>query len=369
MKVGSIILKIMEAQRGPGRPSNPLEHLPVAMASNADAPKTGGVCLAFGDPEIPGFEQSPFTWSSKPVNPSWHHSYVKFEFKYRTRAWLQQQGMIPLDPPYHPYGMRPASEAMKLPMVPCAPPPPEMGATERAFVIPPDNLAAQVHPGPVVLPTTRIGDVASGRPARVPSNKYPRGLDGTVTMVRNVSGSSASASRRDDKGKGKATAPPAAATPRMPDAGDLATLAPPSSRPPIFTAPMGSNLFVLPPPRGGQPQQQQQQRRVASSSNIVPAASLTPVTVVLPKPQGHSARSMPPRGFDFSLGPGIGAPSTAMHANMRRPLGSRNVSNSSMNSVDSVDSMGSMTSMPSVASGSHEDWMNDFVDLDRMDQS
>ncbi len=102
----------------------------------------------------------------------------------------------------------------------------------------------------------------------------------------------------------------------------------------------------LPPPRGGQPQQQQQQRRVASSSNIVPAASLTPVTVVLPKPQGHSARSMPPRGFDFSLGPGIGAPSTAMHANMRRPLGSRNVSNSSMNSVDSVDSMGSMTSMP-----------------------
>lgn len=346
MSVGSIILKIMETERGPGRPANKVEHLPSHIASRTDTAKTGGACVAFGAPEIHGFEQSPFTWSTKPINPSWHHSYVKFEFKYRTREWLQQQGMLPRDPVHH--SMRTASEG-----------PLEMGVTVRAFAIPPDNLTPHMQTRPMVLPTTRVGDVASGRPARVPSNKYPREVDGTVTMVRNVSGSSVAV--RDDKGKGKA--PAATPTPRLPDAGDLATLAPPSSRPPIFAAPMGSNLFILPPARVGQ------QRRVASSSSTssIPPSSAPPMTIVLPKIQGHTSRSAPPRR-DLSLGPGIGAPSGSLHANVRRPLGSRNVSNSSMTSVDSVDSMGSMTSMPSVASG-QQDWMEDFVDFDQMDQT
>ncbi|KLO11879.1 hypothetical protein SCHPADRAFT_830408, partial [Schizopora paradoxa] len=98
MSVGSIILKIMETERGPGRPANKVEHLPAYVASQTDSAKTGGACVAFGAPEIHGFEQSPFTWSTKPINPSWNHSYVKFEFKYRTREWLQQQGMLPRDP-------------------------------------------------------------------------------------------------------------------------------------------------------------------------------------------------------------------------------------------------------------------------------
>lgn len=85
--VGTIILKIMQAQRGPGRSSDGLRIVPGALSSEWSS-TTGGHCATFSREEVKAPPQSPFTWSTKPMDPDDPHSHVKFIFFYRSMDWL-----------------------------------------------------------------------------------------------------------------------------------------------------------------------------------------------------------------------------------------------------------------------------------------
>ena len=85
--VGTIILKIMQAQRGPPRDSSALRIAPGGL-SNDWISKTGGHCATFSREEVKADLQSPTTWTTKPIDPDDPHSYVKFIFHYRTMDWL-----------------------------------------------------------------------------------------------------------------------------------------------------------------------------------------------------------------------------------------------------------------------------------------
>ncbi|KAH8116821.1 hypothetical protein DFH11DRAFT_1467398, partial [Phellopilus nigrolimitatus] len=95
-EVGTIELKIVQAQRGPERPANPLAILPSASSVSSEwIKKTGGHCATFSKEEVPYLPQAPMTWSSKPLDVDNPHSYVKFVFHYRTLEWLQEHGIVP----------------------------------------------------------------------------------------------------------------------------------------------------------------------------------------------------------------------------------------------------------------------------------
>lgn len=98
-EVGTIELKIVQAQRGPERPANPLAILPSASSVSSEwIKKTGGHCATFSKEEVPYLPQAPMTWSSKPLDVDNPHSYVKFVFHYRTLEWLQEHGIVPRSP-------------------------------------------------------------------------------------------------------------------------------------------------------------------------------------------------------------------------------------------------------------------------------
>lgn len=85
--VGTIVLKIMQAQRGPPRLSDGLRIVPGGLSSEW-IPTTGGDCATFSREEVKAPLQYGFTWSTKPMDPDDAQSYVKFIFYYRTMDWL-----------------------------------------------------------------------------------------------------------------------------------------------------------------------------------------------------------------------------------------------------------------------------------------
>jgi len=95
--VGTITLRIKRIQRVAGRPANPLQQLPSTALGKR---KAGDLCVSFGD-DTPTFDQFSYTWSVKPhekdgpVSGRIPKTYVSFVFRYRTREWLQLQGIMP----------------------------------------------------------------------------------------------------------------------------------------------------------------------------------------------------------------------------------------------------------------------------------
>ncbi|KAI5119493.1 hypothetical protein M0805_009517 [Coniferiporia weirii] len=94
-EVGTIELKIMQAQRGPARTNNDLAILPSPLPGEYTE-TTGGHCATFNKEETPCFPQAPLTWSAKPLDNANPHSYVKFVFYYRPMSWLIEHGMAQL---------------------------------------------------------------------------------------------------------------------------------------------------------------------------------------------------------------------------------------------------------------------------------
>lgn len=94
--VGTIVLKIMQAQRGPPHAANKLQILPATLSPDWTG-TTGGDCATFSKQEVKCDTQSPYTWSAKPIDPNYHNSHVKFIFKYRTLRYLIDRGIAPPD--------------------------------------------------------------------------------------------------------------------------------------------------------------------------------------------------------------------------------------------------------------------------------
>jgi len=117
--VGMITLRIKRIQRIAGRPANPLQQLPSSVALGKR--KAGELCVGFGEDQQT-VDQYAYTWSVKPyekdgpVTGQRPKTYVSFVFRYRTREWLQMQGImpecdVPSSPPATRAGMRRVSSA------------------------------------------------------------------------------------------------------------------------------------------------------------------------------------------------------------------------------------------------------------------
>ncbi|KAJ7271985.1 hypothetical protein B0H12DRAFT_673370 [Mycena haematopus] len=95
--VGMITLRIKRIQRVAGRPANPLQELPNSTLGKR---KAGDLCVSFGE-DTQTFEQFAYTWSVRPyekdgpVDGKIPKTFVTFTFRYRTREWLQMQGIMP----------------------------------------------------------------------------------------------------------------------------------------------------------------------------------------------------------------------------------------------------------------------------------
>ncbi|KAJ7273326.1 hypothetical protein C8J57DRAFT_1317550 [Mycena rebaudengoi] len=95
--IGMITLRIKRIRRVASRPANTVQQLPSTTLGKR---KAGELRVGFGD-DSQAFEQFAYTWSVKPYekdapagakNPS---TYVSFVFRYRTREFLQMQGIMP----------------------------------------------------------------------------------------------------------------------------------------------------------------------------------------------------------------------------------------------------------------------------------
>jgi len=121
--VGMIILRIKRIQRVAGRPANPVQQVPSLILGKR---KAGELCVGFAE-DRQTYDQYAFTWSVKPYEkdspagaktPS---TYVSFVFRYRTREWLQMQGImpesgVPSSPPVTRASMRRVSSAPAVPV-------------------------------------------------------------------------------------------------------------------------------------------------------------------------------------------------------------------------------------------------------------
>ncbi|KAJ7343287.1 hypothetical protein DFH08DRAFT_781791 [Mycena albidolilacea] len=142
--VGMITLRIKRIQRVAGRPANPVQQLP---STNLGKRKAGDLSVGFGEHERT-FDQFAYTWSVKPYEkdgPSTGRipkTYVSFVFRYRTREWLQMQGIMPECD------------------IPASPSPPVMRALMRRV------SSAPAVPAPVTQETTLITPRASPTPPR-----------------------------------------------------------------------------------------------------------------------------------------------------------------------------------------------------------
>jgi len=121
--VGMITLRIKRIQRVAGRPANPVQQLPSITLGKR---KAGELCVGFGE-ERQTFDQFAYTWSVKPyekdgpVGGRTPKTYVSFVFRYRTREWLQMQGIVPESdvqpsPPVTRASMRRVSSAPAVPV-------------------------------------------------------------------------------------------------------------------------------------------------------------------------------------------------------------------------------------------------------------
>jgi len=117
--VGMITLRIKRIQRVAVRPANPIQELPSTVALGKR--KAGELCVGFGE-DRQAFDQFAYTWSVKPyekdgpVGGRTPKTYVSFVFRYRTREWLQMQGImpdsdVPSSPPVTRTSMRRVSSA------------------------------------------------------------------------------------------------------------------------------------------------------------------------------------------------------------------------------------------------------------------
>ncbi|KAJ6597087.1 hypothetical protein DFH09DRAFT_111444 [Mycena vulgaris] len=94
---GMITLHIKRIQRVASRPANAIQHIPSVVLGKR---KAGDLCVSFGE-DTQAFDQFAYTWSVKPYEkdaptgsrtPS---TYVSFVFRYRSREFLQMQGIMP----------------------------------------------------------------------------------------------------------------------------------------------------------------------------------------------------------------------------------------------------------------------------------
>ncbi|KAF9052904.1 hypothetical protein BJ165DRAFT_1443819 [Panaeolus papilionaceus] len=94
-EIGMITLKIKRVKRVTIRPANPIQELP--SVTTLGKRKAGDVRIEFGQDEQPLEEQAATTWGTVPydeVASGQSTSYVSFLFRYRTREFLEAQGII-----------------------------------------------------------------------------------------------------------------------------------------------------------------------------------------------------------------------------------------------------------------------------------
>ncbi|PPQ63096.1 hypothetical protein CVT24_005951 [Panaeolus cyanescens] len=94
-EIGMITLKIKRVKRVTIRPANTIQELPSTTALGKR--KAGDVRIEFGADEQPLEEQASTTWGTVPydeIGPGQSSSYVSFLFRYRTREFLEAQGII-----------------------------------------------------------------------------------------------------------------------------------------------------------------------------------------------------------------------------------------------------------------------------------
>ncbi|KAJ3877290.1 hypothetical protein F5051DRAFT_408989 [Lentinula edodes] len=94
-EAGMVTLKIKRVDRVSPRPANAYQDLTKIAPAQ---PNVGDLCAGFGA-ECKSYEQSPFTWAIKPHDASQIKSkkiptYVSFVFRYRSKEFLQSQGII-----------------------------------------------------------------------------------------------------------------------------------------------------------------------------------------------------------------------------------------------------------------------------------
>ncbi|KAJ7120509.1 hypothetical protein C8R43DRAFT_83607 [Mycena crocata] len=158
--VGMITLRIKRVQRVAGRLANPLQELPSVTLGKR---KAGEMCVGFGE-ETETFDQYAYTWSVKPYEKDapagarTGHTYVTFVFRYRTREFLQMQGIMPEDvspPPMTRVSMRRVSSA----------PPNQVPGTQAALITP------RASPTP---PTKKHKSNAQEKPYLATAARRPR---------------------------------------------------------------------------------------------------------------------------------------------------------------------------------------------------
>ncbi|TFK76338.1 hypothetical protein BDN72DRAFT_830895 [Pluteus cervinus] len=93
---GMVILRIKRVNRVSGHQPNPIPEEPQKLLGKR---KAGDICVGFGE-EMPAYEQYTSTWTVKPYGeddsagsktPS---TYVSFVFRYRTKEFLEMQGIL-----------------------------------------------------------------------------------------------------------------------------------------------------------------------------------------------------------------------------------------------------------------------------------
>ncbi|KIK57678.1 hypothetical protein GYMLUDRAFT_228676 [Collybiopsis luxurians FD-317 M1] len=99
LEAGMITLKIKRVTRTAPRPANPYQDLSKLSQSQQ---QFGELYAGFGA-ESKSYEQSPFTWAIHPHDENSSNSkkiatYVSFVFRYRTREFLQAQGIMDTEP-------------------------------------------------------------------------------------------------------------------------------------------------------------------------------------------------------------------------------------------------------------------------------
>ncbi|KAJ7724457.1 hypothetical protein DFH07DRAFT_1067029 [Mycena maculata] len=120
--VGMITLRIKRIQRVASRPANPVQELPSVLGKR----KAGDLCIGFGE-DTRAYDQYAYTWSVKPYekdSPAGARTpgtFVSFVFRYRSREFLQMQGIMPEgedvapSPPTTRASMRRVSSAPAIP--------------------------------------------------------------------------------------------------------------------------------------------------------------------------------------------------------------------------------------------------------------
>ncbi|EIN07275.1 hypothetical protein PUNSTDRAFT_127047, partial [Punctularia strigosozonata HHB-11173 SS5] len=85
---GSIVLKIMQVKK-----NGPVKNDGVVPLPKPSSLPHQDVRVGFG-PECPTWEKHPTTWSVEPVNKANPRDHISFVFRYRSRAWLREQGIL-----------------------------------------------------------------------------------------------------------------------------------------------------------------------------------------------------------------------------------------------------------------------------------